>query len=358
MAANWGRATVRSRASDPSVDRRRRGAFLALLTGATLSAATLGSGVFAAAAPAPLATDATPQPAQPDRPDEAVSTLTQLATADEAPPAEQEPQHRKEAEPPAPEKASPEESAAIDEAVRALANDDIPRNAMKAVRALHGFGEKAVPALQLALGSADQQQRHLAAAVLRWLDAAPTPLLCELSIEALGDPEIEGYWRTLIHRPAISAARWLDEKSGSKEVVSHLLVAARSLQPQRRFLAAALLARRGVQTDLHHTCAVLIDQLPDNQRMGDALVAAHGLYRLGAPALPQVRLAYRGADEQARSLLQLVEENLADDAAGRKRTEAELRERYDRLGLRKVTRVRLDPAREHALFGFAVLPRL
>lgn len=358
MAANWERATVRSRAADPSVDRRRRGAFLALLTGATLSAATLGSGVFAAAAPAPLATDATPQPAQTDRPDEAVSTLTQLAASDGAQPTEQEPQHRKEAEPPRPEKASPEDAAAIDEAIRALANDDIPRNAMKAVHALYRFGEKAVPALQIALGSADQQQRHLAAAVLRWLDAAPTPLLCELSIEALGDPEIEGYWRTLIHRPAISAAQWLDEKSGSKEVVSHLLVAARSLQPQRRFLAAALLARRGVQTDLHHTCAVLIEQLPDNQRMGDALVAAHGLYRLGAPALPQIRLAYRGADQQARSLLQLVEENLVDDDAGRARTPAELRERYDRLGLRKVTDVRVDPAREHPFLGIAVLPRL
>lgn len=358
MAANWERATVRSRASDPSVDRRRRGAFLALLAGATLSAATLGSGVFAAAAPAPLASDATPPPAPPDRPDEAVSKLTQLATAEESQPTEQEPLHRTQAEPPAPERASPEDDAAIDEAIRALANDDIPRNAMHAVHALYGFGEKAVPALQLALESADQQQRHLAAAVLRWLDAAPTPRLCELSIEALGDPEIEGYWRTLIHRPAISATGWLDEKSGSKEVVSHLLVAARSLQPQRRFLAAALIARRGVVTDLHHTCSVLIAQLPDNAHLGDALVAAHGLYRLGAPALPQIRLAYRGADEQTRSLLQLVEENLADDAAGRKQTEAELRERYDRLGLRKVTGVRLDPAREHSLLGFAVLPRL
>ncbi len=358
MAVNWERATVRSRAADIPFERRRRGAIVAVLLGATLSAATLGSGVFAAAAPAPLATDATPQPAQPDRPEQAVSTLTQLATADEAQPTEQEPQHRTHAEPPPPEKASTEEAAEIDEAIRALANDDIPRNAMNAVYALYDFGEKAIPALQLALDSADQQQRHLAAAVLRGIDAEPTRRLCELSIEALGDPEIEGYWRTLIHRPAISAARWLDEKSDSKQVVSHLLVAARSLQPQRRFLAAAMLARRGVQTDLHHTCAVLVAQLPDNDKMGDALVAAHGLYRLGASALPQIRLAYRGADEQTRKLLQLVEDNLTDDEAGKKRTPAELRERYDRLGLRTVTEVCLDPVRDHEFPNNWVLPRL
>ena len=358
MAVNWERATVRSRAADIPFERRRRGAIVAVLLGATLSAATLGSGVFAAASPAPLSADAASPSAQPERPDEAVSMLTQAATADATQQQDQEPQHRKEAEPVAAAKTSPEEDAAIDEAIRALQNDNVRHNATDAVHVLWRFGEKAIPALQVALDSNDEQQRHLAAAVLRWLDADPSRRLCELSIEALGDPEIEGYWRTLIHRPALSATRWLDEKSGSKEVVSHLLVAARSLQPQRRFLAAAMLARRGVQTDLHHTCAVLVTQLPDNDKLGDALVAAHGLYRLGASALPQIRLAYRGADEQTRKLLQLVEDNLADDEAGKKRTPAELRERYDRLGLRTVTEVCLDPVRDHEFPDNWVLPRL
>ena len=323
---------------------------MALLAGATLSAATLGSGVFAASAPAPLAADAMQSPATRNRPD--------VAIAERAPQEEAAPQDRRNAEPLLAAPLTAKDTAAIDDAIRALADDGIPRNGVAAVHALRDFGDKAVPALQRALDSADEQQRHLAAFVLRWTNAAPTRRLCELSVEALGDPEIEGYWRTLIHRPALSATRWLDEKSGSKEVVSHLLVAARSLQPQRRFLAAAMLARRGVQTDLHHTCAVLVAQLPDNDKMGDALVAAHGLYRLGASALPQIRLAYRGADEQTRKLLQLVEDNLADDEAGKKRTPAELRERYDRLGLRTVTEVCLDPVRDHEFPDNWVLPRL
>ena len=131
MAVNWERATVRSRAADTPFERRRRGAIVAVLLGATLSAATLGSGVFAAASPAPLSADAASPSAQPERPDEAVSMLTQAATADATQQQDQEPQHRKEAEPVAAAKTSPEEDAAIDEAIRALANDDIPRNAMR-----------------------------------------------------------------------------------------------------------------------------------------------------------------------------------------------------------------------------------
>ena len=350
MAANWQRATVRSRASNSPSERRRHGAIVALLAGATLSAATLGSGVFAASAPAPLAADATQSPATRNRPD--------VAIAERAPQEEAAPQDRTNAEPLVAAPLTAKDTAAIDDAIRALADDGIPRNGVAAVHALRDFGDKAVPALQRALDSADEQQRHLAAFVLRWTNAAPTRRLCELSVEALGDPEIEGYWRSLIHRPALSATRWLDANAQTKEVTQHLLAAVRSEHAQRRFLAAAMLARAGVQRDLPQTCSVLIAQLPDNSRDGDALVAAHALYRLGPAALPQIRLAYRGADEQARSLLQLVEESLDDDAAGRTRTEAELRERYQRLGLRKVTNARIDPARAHPFLGIAALPRL
>ena len=355
MAEPQSRATVRSLASNDSRDRRRRGALVALIGGATLSAATLGSGVFASSTPAPLTVTEAHSTAQSETPDAASAAIASPAGSESA--ADDEIRRiAVDATEPAP--LSSEESDEIESAIRALANDDIPRNAMEAVRTLRAAREKAVPALLRALESFDEQQRHLAAFVLRWIDAEPTTRLCELSIEALGDPEIEGYWRTLIHRPAVSAARWLDDHSRSKEVTSHLLVAARSQQPQRRFLAAALLARSGTQVDLNNTCSVLIAQLPDNEDLGDALVAAHGLYRLGPAALPQVRMAYRGADAQAYKLLQLVEENLADDAAGKQLTEAELRARYDRLGLRTVTDARIDPARGHPFLGLAVLPRL
>jgi hypothetical protein len=314
--------------------------------------------VFAASTPAPLATDATASSAQHDRPDIANAEIHDFATADPTTIQEPEQLDRKKADAPAPVAVTTEEDAAIDKAIRALANDDIPHNAKTAVDALYQFRDKAVPALQRALDSADEQQRHLAAAVLRWIDADPTRRLCELSIEALGDPAIEGYWRTLIHRPALSAVHWFDDHAQSKEVRSHLLVAARSPHNQRRFLAAALLARAGEQRDLPNTCAVLIAQLPDNEVLGDALVAAHGLYRIGPAALPQIRLAYRGADDQTRKLLQLVEENLADDAAGRKLTKEELRHRYDRLGIKQVTDVSIDPVHTESFLGFAVLPRL
>jgi hypothetical protein len=352
MATRGLRASVRMRAYRDVLDRRQRIVLATLLLGASVSAAALGSAAFASHA-APLAesvSDATPPP------EEAIGNLAAVAEQDQKIRQEQ----RKVAEPPpAPEvAASTVEQTAIDDAIRALHDDGIPRNAMDAVRVLCDFGNKAVPALQRALDSSDEQQRHLAAFVLRWIDSKPSRRLCELSIEALGDPEIEGYFRTLIHRPALSATRWLDAHAQSKEVVPHLLAAARSEHAQRRFLAAALLARAGVQRDLPHTCSVLLAQLPDNSRLGDALVAAHALYKLGPAALPQIKLAYRGADDQARSLLQLVEESLADDAAGITRTEAELLERYQRLGLRNVTDARLDPARGHPFLGVAVLPRL
>ncbi len=309
--------------------------------------APLAAGDTAAA----LATD-TPELASAD-----LAVERALPTPDVPPALDASAAERIRAKPLAPKPPSQEEAKGIDAAIAALAHDDVPRNAMKAVHELAAAGDKALPALQAALESHDQQQRHLAAFVLRRVDAEPTQKLCGLSVEALGDPEIEGYWRTLIHRPALSAAHWLQQHARSKVVTPHLLVAARSSQPQRRFLAAALLAFAGVQQDLPNTCAVLLAQLPDNHQNGDALLAAHALYRLGPASLPQIRLAYRGADDQARSLLQLIEENLDDDVNGRALRQDQLRERFDRLMLRKVTTVCIDPARGHR-FLYYTLPRL
>jgi hypothetical protein len=77
-----------------------------------------------------------------------------------------------------------------------------------------------------------------------------------------------------------------------------------------RFLCAFVLGQAGFDDAVARR--ILVEHLADNHIGGDAIMAAHALYRLGPAALPTVRGAMAFADEQARSLLKIVELDLID----------------------------------------------
>lgn len=348
MATRGLRASVRMRAYRDVLDRRQRIVLATLLLGASVSAAALGSTAFASHA-VPLAESASDSSPPPE---EAIGNLAAVGEQDGTLQHEQ----RELAEPPPAPEASADEQTAIDDAIRALLDDGMPRNAMRAHHALYQFGKKAHPALRTALRSHDEQQRHLAAHLLRMQDAVGDENLSEVSVEALKNVELNGYFRTLIHRPCLSALHWLDKHAS--EAKPQLLRALHSADAQQQFFAAVVLGRSGEQRQIARTCTVLLQQLGSNEVAGDAMYAANALYRLGIGALPQIRLARLYADQQALKMLQLVEENLLDDQAGGTRTAAEIEARYHRLGLAAITRNNYDPVRSFRGFGLNPLPRL
>src|SRR5690606_25647182 len=85
-----------------------------------------------------------------------------------------------------------------------------------------------------------------------------------------------------------------------------------SIDPQQRFLSAYLLAQAGLTTRKGHPghagriAFELLGHLSDNKISGDALMATHGLYRLGQVALPILLDNRRFMDEQARKMIDLI----------------------------------------------------
>jgi hypothetical protein len=206
--------------------------------------------------------------------------------------------------------APPPSAAGLRSLVGALGADDIPRNATHAVGELLRAGAAAVPALQDALHSRDPQQRLLAAAILRMTGAEATPALCEVLVESLGAAADDHAARTLAMSPAVGAARWLAEHAAAARPA--LQVGLASGDDRQRFLSAFLLALGGQPDDSGAVTKELVDHLADNWIEGDALMAAHALYRLGARGLPALRAWRPWLDEQARQLVDLIELDLLD----------------------------------------------
>lgn len=197
--------------------------------------------------------------------------------------------------------------------VLALCDDGIPRNALAALWELDIAGRAAVAPLQAALGSWDAQQRHLAAVELRRIGAEPTVRLVEVSVEAMRREWNRPWIGTLLAAPAAGAVRWLAQHPEAAQPA--LRRAIGSDDPQQRFLAAFLLATGSSGVDQGYVVRELVDHLADNDIEGDAVMACHGLYRLGPPVLPALRAWRPHVDEQARQLLDLVELNLVQPPA-------------------------------------------
>ena len=132
------------------------------------------------------------------------------------------------------DESAPETLAELDELVAALAEDRTLWNASRAIDRLRELLPIGTSHLERALDSHDQQQRHFAAYLLRWRTESHSPRLCEVTVEALRRDLIPGYYRTLLHRPAVAALARQRSRAGARAV------AARAVQPR---LAATVLHR-------------------------------------------------------------------------------------------------------------------
>lgn len=223
----------------------------------------------------------------------------------------------------------------VDAWVLALCDDGIPRNALAALWELEFAGRAAVAPLEAALASWDAQQRHLAAVALRRLGAEPIPRLVDVSVEALRREWNAPWIGTLLAAPAAGAVRWLAQHPDAAQAA--LRRALGSDDAQQRFLAAFLLATGGSGVDQGFVVRELVGHLADNDIEGDAVMACHGLYRLGNAVLPALRSWRAHVDEQARQLIDLVELNLVQPPA----TEQDF---VHRQSMHRATDVYRDPS--------------
>lgn len=233
----------------------------------------------------------------------------------------------------------------IEQAIRDLHDDDIRRNAG---RALHKLLEEpaAQPQLRQALGSRDLQQRHMAALILRLQDAAPDAALIEVSLEAL-DPEV---LRT-IGRVVPGSVRRSVLPYLYRHPESCVLQCRAMLwndRPRERLLGAFLLACARDTQHLETVVQILTSHLQDNQIGGDALLATHGLYRLGEAGRAMIQGLRRHADPQAHGLLTLVLEDLDHPPTTRE-------EYVRRSSFHDATCIYHDPAVEYVVGRMSVM---
>lgn len=233
-----------------------------------------------------------------------------------------------------------------------LHDDDVRWNALVAWRELVRLPPGRIDALEAALRSWDGQQRAFAAIVLRERceagRATPSEALFAASTETLRSDVRVGVEGTSAQPLRGTSLRFL---------VSHAEAAAPALRSalgaddlQQRVYAAFALAPVARADDVPRIVQQLVPRLEDNAVMGDALMACHALYRLGAAGLPALR-AWRGhVDGQARSLIDLIEADLVAPPPD----VATLRERGRRA---RVSSVYHDAAIEFDLSRSA-LPRL
>ncbi len=226
-------------------------------------------------------------------------------------------------------------SAEVQSCVEDLRDDDIRGNATAAMTRLRRLDQSMIPVLERALTSQDLQQRHLVAEVLYDLDAPASQTLVDVSVQGLGREVTRAVSASGLASPAVSATRYLANHTEAAR--SALRFGLGSQDSQQRFLCAFLLAQGGHALDTDIVCRELIEHLADNHIRGDALMATHGLYRLGAHGQAALRSWRPYVDEQARSLLDLIE--LDWRAPPRDRAELAARSK-----LQRVTTVYHDPA--------------
>lgn len=234
-----------------------------------------------------------------------------------------------------------------------LRDDGIRFNAGKAMRKLIQGPAGEIPALHAALDSGDSQFRHFAAGVLRRRcdqdKATVTPRLLEVSIEALrsdlGKVSTDAYC-TWVGPITPSSARFL---SAHTAAASEMLIRQlTSTDKQQRFLSAYLLAQGGQVTrtrNPQHVARVvyeLVGHLAHNKTRGDAMMATHGLFRVGEAALPILVDQRRYLDEQGRKLVDLIRMDLQQMP----RTKKDL---WARSAMIRISQNYHDPAVEYNL---------
>lgn len=221
-----------------------------------------------------------------------------------------------------------------------LRDDGIRFNATKAMRRLAELPAGEIPELNAALTAFDVQLRHFAAGVLRARvahgKAAASDALLRVSVDALrsglGTVARDAY-ATYVGSLTVNSARFLRRHAVAARDI--LVAALTSPNAQQRFLSAYLLAQAGVTErpgyERHEgrIAFELLGHLADNNISGDALMATHGLYRLGPNALPILLDNRRFMDPQAQKLIDLIRLDLQQPPRNKK--ELQMRGRKHRI---------------------------
>lgn len=196
-----------------------------------------------------------------------------------------------------------------------LRSDQKQWNADRAMGLLESLGPTASPLLEEALGSADRQQRQMAASVLItaspevWLD--PPPALLRVAVEALEDDDLRAYG-TMGYRGgnASTAFEFLAWVEVTPELAGALRAGITAGDAQQRLSACGLVAMRGVAELYPRALPVLIDALGDNEVWGDGVFAASTLARAGPGAVPYLEESITSEDRQQRDLAWLIRERI------------------------------------------------
>lgn len=257
------------------------------------------------------------------------------------------------------------------ELIEQLRDDDIRRNLISAKSALLTHPDLTPEILYDALEHEDWQVRQVVCQIIwqsadlhrvfiaaplkdgKWngghwetTDADPryaiTDQLITVTIEGLKNDT------TPIDRPRRRGLGYYNASFGVSKLIPiahqwrhHIERAMYSDDPQQRFLAAYILGRGGVDQSVRKASEILLPHLRDNDIREDAKWAVHALGGFGPPILPLVRDALEDADEQQRSLIQLLMTNLLDPPT----TESQLR---DRARYNTITSTVFDPATQQS----------
>ncbi|MCB9877066.1 MAG: hypothetical protein H6835_05635 [Planctomycetes bacterium] len=224
-----------------------------------------------------------------------------------------------------------------------LRDDDVRWNATEAVRQLCALPPGEIVELEQALGSSDLQQRYTAAGVLRIRCgrdlARPSAGLLQVSVDALSS-RVDVDTRFLTGDSTDGSLYFLAEHTrAARQPLARALATG---DAQQRFLCAYLLARERLPEADAWAVRQLVEHLGDNRIRGDALMATHGLYRLGEPAMAQMLEMRRYADEQGRGLLDLVLLDLRDPPR-------DVKALRSRRALHDISCIYHDPAIEYRL---------
>ncbi|MEE2888369.1 MAG: hypothetical protein VX951_13145 [Planctomycetota bacterium] len=306
----------------------------------TLALFLLGPSVPAIALSLPPAQEPTPRRADPLAGTSTVDEHEHRVLVSTVDPYLQDPEPLVETESPEDAESSEQLQTRIEALIADLEDDDVAWNAMNAQRELWDLGVTASPFLEGALDSPDEQQRHLAASMLRsQASLEVSDRLLRVSVEALSS----NFNLTRI------AGRHFKSHS-FHFLLRHGELARRPLQDglyngdrQQRFLCAFLLAKTGCRDPFWVIAETLVPHLRHNNIMGDGMMAAHGLYCLGSAVLTILDRSGIAADGQASRLLKLIELDLL----WAPRSRSELRARAQRLGMRDVTSLYHDPVLEY-----------
>lgn len=210
----------------------------------------------------------------------------------------------------------PASAEQLEHGIEALRNDQVSGNAMAALGLLFASGSRSLRPLERALQSEDEQQRSLAACVYVCIEGhLPTPELARI-LAGLLTPGPGESFQEITPRPWIASVGRanLDEQRCAFHALctqAQLFQYVEAQLEQRlqgpacaaRFDAAYVIVQHAQARSRAQALAVLVDHLADNHLKDDAAQAMRQLARAPDEALPWVRAALPGRDEQQSRLL-------------------------------------------------------